>query len=137
MIVRFDIRLRPCGQLPGVRARFASSLSSCSPSSGSTVFGDLYGKLYATRSTLIRPDRKGEKPRFGKLGGMRQWIESIYQTTKSQLSLEDHGGHIPDGVWARVCQRALALAAGVWHSWLLYEAGQIDAPGRHFTAYDH
>jgi hypothetical protein len=70
-------------------------------------------------ATLIRPDRKGEKPRFGKLGGMRQWIESIYNTTKSQISLEEHGGHIPDGVWARVCQRVLALAAGVWHNWLL------------------
>jgi hypothetical protein len=86
---------------------------------------------------LIRPDRKGEKPRFGKLGGIRQWIESVYNTTKSQLSLEDHGGHIPEGVWARVCQRVLALAVGVWHSWLLWEAGQIDEPGRHFTAYDH
>jgi Transposase DDE domain len=28
-------------------------------------------------ATLIRPDRKDEKPRFGKLGGMRQWIESV------------------------------------------------------------
>lgn len=88
-------------------------------------------------ATLIRPDRKGEKPRFGKLGGMRQWIESIYDTAKGQLSLEDHGGHIPEGVWTRVCQRVLALAAGVWHNWLLWEAGQIDTPGRHFTAYDH
>ena len=86
---------------------------------------------------LIRPDRKDERPRFGKLGGIRQWIESTYQTAKSQLSLEDHGGHIPEGVWARVCQRVLALAAGVWHSWLLWEARQIDAPGRHFTSYDH
>ena len=86
---------------------------------------------------LIRPDRKGEKPRFGKLGHMRQWIESVYDTAKGQLSLEEHGGHIPEGVWARVCQRVLALAAGVWHNWLLWEAGQIDAPGRHFTAYDH
>jgi hypothetical protein len=41
-------------------------------------------------------------------------------------------GHIPDGVWARVCQRVLALAAGVWHSWQLWDAGLIDAPGRHF-----
>lgn len=86
---------------------------------------------------LIRPDRKGEKPRFGKLGRMRQWIESVYDTAKGQLSLEEHGGHIPEGVWARVCQRVLALAAGVWHNWLLWETGQIDAPGRHFTAYDH
>ncbi len=88
-------------------------------------------------ATLLRPDRKGEKPRFGKLGQVRQWIESIYQTTKSQLSLEEHGGHILDGVWARVCQRVLALAAGVWHNWLLWEAGEIERPGRHFTAYDH
>jgi hypothetical protein len=88
-------------------------------------------------ATLIRPDRKGEKPRFGKLGGIRQWIESIYQTTKSQLSLELHGGHIPAGVWARVCQRVLALAAGVWHSWQLWQAGEIDTPGRHFIHYDH
>ncbi len=88
-------------------------------------------------ATLIRPDRKNEQPRFGKLGRIRQWIESIYQTTKSQLSLELHGGHIPEGVWARVCQRVLALAVGVWHSWQLWENGLIDAPGRHFINYDH
>lgn len=91
----------------------------------------------ALDAMLIRPDRKDEKPRFGNLGGIRQWIESIYQTTKSQLSLELHGGHMPDGVWTRVCQRILALAAGVWHSWQLWEAGIIDTPGRHFTNYDH
>jgi hypothetical protein len=88
-------------------------------------------------ATLIRPDRRNAKPRFGKLGGIRQWIESINDTLKGQLSLEDHGGHIPEGVWARVCQRILALAAGVWHSWALWENGLIDAPGRHFTHYDH
>jgi Transposase DDE domain len=87
--------------------------------------------------TLIRPDRKDETPRFGTLGGIRQWIESVYQTAKSQLSLERHGGHIPEGVWARVCLRVLALAAGVWHSWQLYEAGLAPAPGRHFINYDH
>jgi len=41
-------------------------------------------------ATLIRPDRKDEKPRFGKLGGIRHWIESINDTLKGQLSLEDH-----------------------------------------------
>jgi hypothetical protein len=88
-------------------------------------------------ATLIRPDRKDEQPRFGKLGGIRQWIESIIDTTKGQLSLELHGGHIPEGVWARICQRVLALAAGVWHSWQLWAAGLIDTPGRHFITYDH
>jgi len=86
---------------------------------------------------LVRPDRRDEKPRFGKLGGIRQWIESINDTLKGQLGLEDHGAHIPQGVWARVCQRLLALAAGVWHSWQLWAAGHIPAPGRHFTNYDH
>lgn len=88
-------------------------------------------------ATLVRPDRKDEPRRFGSLGRVRQWIESIYQTTKSQLSLELHGGHIPAGVWTRICQRVLALAAGVWHSWTLWEHGLIHAPGRHFTHYDH
>jgi hypothetical protein len=91
----------------------------------------------ALDATLVRPDRRDETPRFGKLGGIRQWIESIIDTTKGQLSLELHGGHIPEGVWARVCQRVLALAVGVWHSWQLWHAGLIDAPGRHFTNYDH
>lgn len=87
--------------------------------------------------TLVRPDRKDEKPRFGKLGSIRQWIESINDTLKGQLSLEDHGAHIPEGVWVRVCQRLLALAAGVWHSWQLWENRLAEAPGRYFTNYDH
>jgi len=91
----------------------------------------------ALDATLIRPDRKDERKRFGALGGVRQWIESVNDTLKGQLSLEDHGGHIPAGVWVRVCQRVLALAAGVWHNWQLWQAGVIDTPGRHLIAYDH
>ncbi|GAB3535120.1 hypothetical protein GCM10027403_12270 [Arthrobacter tecti] len=34
-------------------------------------------------ATLIRPDRKDEKPRFGKLGGIRQWVESVFDTLKA------------------------------------------------------
>ena len=80
---------------------------------------------------LLRPDRRDEPPRFGSLGGIRQWIESIIDTAKNQLSLERHGGRTLDGVWARICQRILALAIGVWHNW------QTGNPGRNFTAYDH
>ena len=111
---------------------------------GEVIVGDkgfagqeLEGIVASLDAQLIRPDRKDEKPRFGKLGGIRQWIESINDTLKGQLSLEDHGGHIPEGVWTRVCQRVLALAAGVWHNSLLWEAGQLDTPGRHLTIYDH
>ena len=80
---------------------------------------------------LVRPDRKNERPRFGALGGIRQWIESVNDTLKGQFSLERHGAHTPEGVWTRVCQRVLALAAGCWHNWL------VGQPGRGFTAYDH
>jgi Transposase DDE domain len=34
---------------------------------------------------FMRPDRKDEKPRFGKLGHICQWIESIIDTLKGQL----------------------------------------------------
>jgi hypothetical protein len=46
---------------------------------------------------LLRPDRKDEQPRFGSLGGLRQWIESTFDTLKDQLSLERHGGRTLTG----------------------------------------
>ncbi|MBA2294781.1 MAG: IS982 family transposase, partial [Actinobacteria bacterium] len=80
---------------------------------------------------LVRPDRRDEPARFGSLGGIRQWIESIIHTGKDQLSIERHGARTLQGLIARIAQRLLALAAGCWHNWL---AGH---PGRHFTVYDH
>ena len=80
---------------------------------------------------FLRPDRKGEPARFGKLGGVRQWIESIIDTTKGQLSLERHGAHTMNGLITRIAGRLLALAAAIWHNW------QTSNPGRHLTAYDH
>lgn len=82
-------------------------------------------------AAFLRPDRRDEQPHHGFLGGIRQWIESIIDTAKGQLSLERHRGRTLDGLRARVCQRILALAAGVWHNW------HIGHPGRSFTAYDH
>src|SRR6266567_6503152 len=60
---------------------------------------------------LVRPDRKGEKRRFGSLGRVRQWIESIFDALKGQLSREEYGGRTPAGVMARVAQRLLAMTA--------------------------
>ena len=80
---------------------------------------------------LIRPDRKDEKPRFGKLGGTRQWVESIIDQLKDQLSLERHGAHKMPGLIARIAQRILALAAAIWFNW------QTGQPGRSLIAYDH
>ena len=80
---------------------------------------------------FLRPDRRDEQPRFGGLGGVRQWVESIIDTIKGQLSLENHGAHTMLGLLTRITQRLLALAASLWHNW------QIGDPGRHLIAYDH
>ena len=60
---------------------------------------------------LIRPARKGEPPRAGDefFKQLRQVIESINDTFKGQLDLEQHGGRTPAGVWVRIVQRVLAL----------------------------
>src|SRR3954453_8642945 len=80
---------------------------------------------------LLRPDRKDEQPRFGSLGGVRQWIESTFETLKGQLSLERHGGRTLSGLISRIARRLLALTAVILHNW------QIGTPGRKLTAYDH
>lgn len=83
-------------------------------------------------AAVLRPDRADEPRRHGALGGIRQWVESVIDTLKGQLGLEQHGGRTPAGVFVRVAQRLLALAAVLWfnHRW-------IGQPGRHLTAYDH
>ena len=82
---------------------------------------------------LVHPDRKdATKRRYGDLGGIRQWIESVYDTCKDQLNLEGHGGRTPAGVFVRIAQRLLALTAAIWHNW------KINAPTkRSLVAYDH
>jgi hypothetical protein len=81
---------------------------------------------------LLRPDRKDETYRNGNLGGVRQWIESVNQTLKGQLDLERHGGRTPAGVFTRVAQRLLAMAAGIWHNWTTGVTSK-----RSLIAYDH
>ena len=81
---------------------------------------------------LARPDRKDERRRFGNLAGMRQWIEAIIATLKEQLSLERHGGRTPSGVYARIAQRLLALAACIWNNWRTSLDGK-----RSLTHYDY
>ena len=82
-------------------------------------------------ATFLRPDRRDERPRFGSLGRIRQWIESVFWTCKGQLGLERHGARSLPGLCARVGLRLLALAAGLWHN------AEIGQPGRCFSAYAH
>jgi hypothetical protein len=84
--------------------------------------------------TLLRPARKGETERPGTrfFKPLRQVIESINDTLKGQLDLEQHGGRTRTGVITRVWQRILALTAAIWHN------DQLGAPiKRSLIAYDH
>jgi hypothetical protein len=82
--------------------------------------------------TLIRPVRKDEKASRPFPNWLRQRVEAIIWTLKSQLGLERHGGRVPAGLWARIIQRLLALNAVIWFNW------QIGAPvKRSLIAYDH
>ena len=65
---------------------------------------------------LIRPDRKDEKPRFGNVGGIRQWIESVFDTLKRHFGLERHGGRTLAGVYAQDGAKLLAISAAIWHN---------------------
>ena len=84
--------------------------------------------------TLLRPSRKKEVPRPGEpmLKKVRQLVESVNDTLKGQLDLEQHGGRTVEGVGVRVAQRVLALSAAIWHN---FQTGQ--AVSRSLTAYDH
>ncbi|MBC7592730.1 MAG: IS982 family transposase [Kineosporiaceae bacterium] len=83
---------------------------------------------------LLRPARKGEKPRADSqfLKPLRHVIESINWTFKGQLDLERHGGRTIAGISTRVAQRVLALTATIWHNDNL----GLDIR-RTLTAYDH
>jgi hypothetical protein len=82
--------------------------------------------------TLVRPARKDERDAGGFPNWLRQRVEAVIWTLKHQLGLEDHGGRVPRGLWARIVQRLLALNAAIWHNWA------IGAPvKRSLIAYDH
>jgi hypothetical protein len=83
---------------------------------------------------LLRPSRKREKKRHGEpiLKKVRQLIESVNDTLKGQLDLEEHGGQTFEGVAIRVAQRILAMAAAIWHN---NKTGQ--SVTRSLIAYDH
>jgi hypothetical protein len=108
---------------------------------GQTLIGDknyfgaqFEAALTETGITLLRPTRKGEPKRPGArfFKPLRQIIESVNATFKSQLDLEAHGGHTSAGVIVRVLQRILALTAAIWHN--VHAGASVT---RSLTAYDH
>lgn len=95
---------------------------------------DFEAGLAAGGINLLRPTRKKEKPRPGSqfFKPLRQIIESINDTLKGQLDLEQHRGRTIAGVCTRIAQRLLALTTAIWHN------DNIGASiKRSLTTYDH
>jgi hypothetical protein len=82
--------------------------------------------------TVVRLTGEASGYTHGNLGGVRQWIESVNQTLKGQLDLEQHGGRTPAGVFTRVAQRLLAMTADIWHNWTTGVTSK-----RSLIAFDH
>jgi hypothetical protein len=93
-------------------------------------------RFLAARSiSLLRPsyrNRGTPQPAEALLKTVRQLIESVNDTLKGQLDLEQHGGRTIEGVGIRVAHRILAMTCAIWHN------RTIGAPiTRSLTAYDH
>jgi transposase len=80
-------------------------------------------------ATLIRPNRKDEPGQAPRISGLRQRIESIFDTCKDILGLEQHGARTLRGLRARIATRLLALAACVSLN------HQLGLPSRSLVAY--
>jgi Transposase DDE domain len=108
---------------------------------GTTLIADknYYGHHFETTLAaagldLLRPTRKGERTRPGEkfFKPLRQTVESVFDTFKGQIDLEQHGGRTLTGVLTRIWQRVLALTAAIWHN------DTIGAPiKRSLIALDH
>lgn len=95
---------------------------------------ELEADLALRGAQLLRPSFKREKKRKGEglLKPVRQLIESVNDTLKGQLVLEQHGGRTFEGVAVRIAQRILAMTAAIWHN---HKTGQPVT--RSLIAYDH
>lgn len=91
--------------------------------------------LAARGIQLLRPsyrNRGTPQPAEALLKTVRQLIESVNDTLKGQLDLEQHGGRTIEGVGVRVAQRILAMTCAIWHN------RTIGTPiTRSLIAYDH
>ncbi|WP_375336024.1 transposase [Nocardia sp. SYP-A9097] len=97
----------------GVVAEHDGILLVCDEGFAGREFETLIGEYGIT---MLHPSREHEKMRFGEplLKKVRQLIESVNDTLKGQLDLENHGGRSFQGVAIRGAQRVLAMAAAIW-----------------------
>jgi len=94
--------------------------------------GDFEQAVSELGALLLRPSRADEPHRKAPpIGKIRQRIESIVNSLKEQLRLEEHLAKTPAGLVCRVAARILALTAAIHLNW------QLRRPPRALTAYGH
>jgi len=94
--------------------------------------GDFEQAVSELGALLLRPSRADEPQRqTPPIGKIRQRIESIVNSLKDQLRLENHLAKTPAGLVCRVAARILALNAAIHLNW------QLGQPRRALTAYGH
>ncbi|WP_248504346.1 hypothetical protein [Streptomyces sp. D2-8] len=71
-------------------------------------------------------------PGRSRLKSVRQLIETVNDTLRGRLVLEQHGGRTFEGVAVRVGQRVLAMADAIWHHHKTHQPVT-----RSLIAYDH
>jgi hypothetical protein len=94
------------------------------PLPGSTVVGDkgfrgaaFEAELLRQGIVLVRPACRNEADPGVFPKWLRQPVEAVIGTLKDQFGIEHPRAHKPDGLFARVIHRLLALNAGIWHNW--------------------
>lgn len=109
------------------------------PLPGTTVVGDkgfrgahFEAELLREHLVLIRPACSNEVDPGVFPKWLRQPVEAVIGTLKDQFGIERPRAHKPDGLFARVIQRLLALNAGVWHNWTIGAQRK-----RSLIAFDH
>ncbi len=95
--------------------------------------GGCVGVVVVLGVVRLRRVRRGVRARRPVLRPLRQIIEPVNCTLKSQLGLERHRGRTRPGVAARILQRILALTAAIRHN----QTTQQPGPARSLIAHDH
>jgi Transposase DDE domain len=111
------------------RQPIAGQLVICDKGFAGREFEAAVGELGAL---VVRPSRADEPERTSPpMGWIRQRIESIVQSFKDALRLEQHLARTPEGLWSRIVARVLALSSAIHLNW------QSGERPRCLTAYAH
>ncbi len=128
-LVAADSPEREAGLALLERQPLAGQLLLCDKGFAGREFEQAVGELSAF---VLRPSRANEPDRAQPpIGWIRQRIESIVQTLKDQLCLEQHLAKTPAGLYTRIAARVLALCAAIHLNW------QHGRPPRELVPYRH